>query len=60
MKVIADGFSTVVAAVAQAGYDFTKVSPDSLATLQSPEFANSAAPTTGVPDANLSHHQVAP
>jgi hypothetical protein len=43
VKVIADGFSTVVAAVAQADYDFSKVSPDALKVLQSPEFSNSAA-----------------
>ena len=43
VKVIADGFTTVVSAIAGVNYDLTKVPPEALATFQTPEFSNSAA-----------------
>lgn len=43
VTVIAASFSSIVAAIGQAGYDLTKVSPEALATFQSPEFSSAAA-----------------
>ena len=43
VKIIADGFTTVVTAIAGVNYDLTKVPPEALATFQTPEFSNSAA-----------------
>ena len=43
VTVMARGFSALVASIAGAGYDISKVPPDAFSAFQAPEFASAAA-----------------